>query len=290
MATLEQIQAKLKKLQAQAEALLAKKSQAAIDEIRSLMETHGLTAADIDAPAAGKKRGPKPVGKSVGVAKTSAVQYQDPKTGATWSGRGRAPGWIAKAKDRSKFLVDGSAVSLAPAAASEPKPAGNYVRGVQPEKYRDPKSGATWSGRGRAPAWLAGARDRSKFLIDGAAGSAQPVASSAASKPATKKAAAKKSKTASPKVVAKKAATKQLPAKAAVAANTKAAEQIAPAKKRVVVTSKKVATKKVALKKVPPKKLEVKRAAAKKTLIPKAPDAAGVAPVTAETMALQSAE
>ncbi|MFL9929950.1 H-NS family nucleoid-associated regulatory protein [Paraburkholderia sp. RL18-103-BIB-C] len=26
--------------------------------------------------------------------------------------------------------------------------------------YRDPKSGATWSGRGRAPAWLAGAKGR----------------------------------------------------------------------------------------------------------------------------------
>jgi len=120
MATLEQIQAKLKKLQAQAEALLVKKSQAAIDEIRSLMEKHGLTAADIDAPAAGKKRGPKPVAKSVRGAKTSAVQYQDPRTGATWSGRGRAPGWIAKARDRSRFLVGESALSSAAVAARQP--------------------------------------------------------------------------------------------------------------------------------------------------------------------------
>lgn len=44
------------------------------------------------------------------------------------------------------------------------------------------------------------------------------------------------------------------------------------------------------MKKVPPKKLDVKRTAAKKTLIPKAPDAAGVTPVTAEAPALQSAE
>jgi len=290
MATLEQIQAKLKKLQAQAEALLARKSQVAIDEIRSLMEKHGLTAADIDTPVAGKKRGLKPAAKSVRVDKTSTVQYRDPKTGATWSGRGRAPGWIAKVRDRNRFLVGESAVNPAPVSASKPKAAGNYVRGVQAAKYRDPKSGATWSGRGRAPAWLAGARDRSKFLIDGAADGAQPVASTAASKPATKKAAAKKSKAASPKVVAKDGATKRVPAKAAVAANTNAAEQTAPAKKRVVVTSKKVATKKVALKKVPPKKPVVKRAAAKKTLIPKATDAVGVAPVTAETPELHSAE
>ena len=31
-------------------------------------------------------------------------------------------------------------------------------------KYRDPQSGATWTGRGRAPRWLAD-QDREKFLI-----------------------------------------------------------------------------------------------------------------------------
>ena len=34
------------------------------------------------------------------------AKYRDPKTGATWSGRGRAPGWIAKAKSRDKFLIE----------------------------------------------------------------------------------------------------------------------------------------------------------------------------------------
>ncbi|MCA8274866.1 H-NS histone family protein [Burkholderia sp. AU30280] len=31
-------------------------------------------------------------------------------------------------------------------------------------KYRDPVSGAVWSGRGRTPRWMAG-QDREKFLI-----------------------------------------------------------------------------------------------------------------------------
>lgn len=31
-------------------------------------------------------------------------------------------------------------------------------------KYRDPDSGSTWSGRGRAPRWLGG-RNKSDFLI-----------------------------------------------------------------------------------------------------------------------------
>lgn len=33
-------------------------------------------------------------------------------------------------------------------------------------KYRDPVTGATWSGRARPPAWIKDAKDRSKFLID----------------------------------------------------------------------------------------------------------------------------
>ncbi|WP_322005187.1 H-NS histone family protein [Paraburkholderia tropica] len=37
-------------------------------------------------------------------------------------------------------------------------------RGPVAAKYRDPGSGATWSGRGKSPAWIAG-KDRTKFLI-----------------------------------------------------------------------------------------------------------------------------
>jgi DNA-binding protein H-NS len=38
-------------------------------------------------------------------------------------------------------------------------------RGERPPKYRNPLTGETWSGRGRAPKWLAG-RERDHFLID----------------------------------------------------------------------------------------------------------------------------
>jgi DNA-binding protein H-NS len=51
----------------------------------------------------------------------------------------------------------------------------------KPPKYADPKTGATWSGLGRTPAWIAGAKNRDDFLID------KP----AAGKPAAKKAVAK---------------------------------------------------------------------------------------------------
>ncbi|WP_408530539.1 H-NS family nucleoid-associated regulatory protein [Paraburkholderia nemoris] len=107
-------------------------------------------------------------------------------------------------------------------------------KGPQPALYSDPKSGATWSGRGRAPVWLAGARDRTKFLIDGAGGAAdaKPVVTKAVAKnaPTAKKAAARKSVSAN---APDKKATAKKPAPAAI--------EKAPAKKvrrkSVVVTA-----------------------------------------------------
>jgi DNA-binding protein H-NS len=164
VATLESLQSKIRKLEQQAEALIAKQSSTIIEKIRELMSTHGLTIADVDAHGGGKQRAKKSAGKSDKPAK-SAAKYRDAKTGVTWSGHGRAPAWIATAKNRDEFLVDGSAVAANVASASKTKAAGNYVRGPQPAMYRHPKLGATWSGRGRAPAWIAGAKDRNKFLI-----------------------------------------------------------------------------------------------------------------------------
>ncbi|SFZ80858.1 H-NS histone family protein [Devosia enhydra] len=36
--------------------------------------------------------------------------------------------------------------------------------GPAPQKYRDPETGATWSGRGKEPLWLRG-KDRTQFMI-----------------------------------------------------------------------------------------------------------------------------
>ncbi len=55
MPTLEQIQQKMKKLQVQADTLIAKKAQAAVDQIRKIMLTHGLTTVDIEAKAKVKR-------------------------------------------------------------------------------------------------------------------------------------------------------------------------------------------------------------------------------------------
>ncbi|WP_312589035.1 H-NS histone family protein [Comamonas terrigena] len=49
---------------------------------------------------------------------------------------------------------------LAP-SASKGKP---RVTGAVPAKYRDPATGATWTGRGKEPVWIRG-QDRDSFRI-----------------------------------------------------------------------------------------------------------------------------
>jgi DNA-binding protein H-NS len=174
MLTLEEIQAKMLKLQNQADALIAKGAQAALDQIRRIMLEHGLTTEDIEAKAKAKRDAkstngiaPKVRGKVAAPEKQPrSPKYLHPKTGATWTGHGRAPAWIAEVKDRSKFLIEASAdVALAESASpvskanTAAKKTSKAVTGAsthrgqrtgpQPAKYLDPKSGATWRGGGR---------------------------------------------------------------------------------------------------------------------------------------------
>src|ERR1700686_2736830 len=233
MPTLEQIQTKMKKLQVQADALIAKKAQAAVDQIRKIMLAHGLTTEDIEAKAKAKREGKAASGAAVS-AKSSKVsgslgskvppKYQHPKSGATWTGRGSAPAWIADVKDRTKYLIKNAAevaVSTAASAGSNAKTAVKKAsttdehrgqrKGPQPAKYLDPKTGAKWSGRGPAPAWLAAAKDRTRFLIAGVdAVATEARAASKASKPRSSAASgAVEKKAATKKVGAKKAVTKK---------------------------------------------------------------------------------
>ncbi|SAK58320.1 histone family protein nucleoid-structuring protein H-NS [Caballeronia hypogeia] len=195
MATLKQIQAKLKKLQAQAETLIADRAQAVLDDIRAMMERHGLTTADIDRHGKAAKR----------AAKKPGVAYPAP------AGRHEAMTKLAK-------------------------------KGKLPAKYRNPKTGETWSGWARPPAWIANVKDRSKFLID-----AEGVENAAKPKAAAKKAAAKKTSTAktavktATKTAAKKAKTTQTRAPAAKKAAAPAAKKTGAAKPAVKRTARKQA-------------------------------------------------
>lgn len=291
MATLESIQAKIAKLQAQAEAIVVSKSTVVLNKIRDLMEKHGISVADVDAHV-GKRRGRKAAG-TTGTA--ANAKYRDPKSGATWTGYGRAPQWIANAKDRNKFLVEGAAQAAAPVKA-EAKRAGNYKRGPQPALYRDPKSGATWSGRGRAPAWIANAKDRTRFLIADA-DSKTVEAPAAKKRPTAKKgAAAKKAAPAKQATTAKKAppaekaaASKTTPVKKATAAKKAATVKAvsttseATAAKKATVTRKAGAAKKATTRKAPTKKAAAANAQVQDTATAQAPNENTVSAVDQST-------
>jgi len=252
MATLEDIKVKIAKLQEQAEAIAKKQSLTVVTKIRDLMDKHGLSLADLESHFAGSKRRGHPAKSTTSVKSAGAAKYLDPKTGATWTGHGRAPAWIANAKDRSKFLIAGGADSPAKAGKGAAK-TGNYVRGPQAAKYRDPKTGATWSGRGRAPAWLAGTKSRAAFLIDGVGEVATKGA--AATKASPKKVSAKKAVTR--KAAAKKVATKKLAAEKAAA--------------RKIMAEKKPSVKKAASRKAPTKKAVAKKVAASAVALAETP-------------------
>lgn len=94
------LKAQLEALQERTEAARVSELEAVIAQIRGLVAEFGITEDQIY----GRKRATK----AGGAAKTaSAVEakYQNPKTGETWSGRGRAPLWIRDAKNRDRFLI-----------------------------------------------------------------------------------------------------------------------------------------------------------------------------------------
>jgi DNA-binding protein H-NS len=94
-----------------------------IEQIKGLIEKHQLTAADLglgveDGGVAGVRRTTKRAGAKK-AAKVGVPMYRDPKTGKTWTGRGKPPNWIAKAKDRTRFVIDGQVGTDTPAAPTK---------------------------------------------------------------------------------------------------------------------------------------------------------------------------
>ncbi|WP_342050419.1 MULTISPECIES: H-NS histone family protein [unclassified Cupriavidus] len=93
--------AQLASVNAQLERLRPTEVPKIVEGIQQLMQEYELSIEDI----AGKPSD-EPAGRAVPT-KTKAAprpKYRDPKTGQTWSGRGRAPAWIGKKPER--FLID----------------------------------------------------------------------------------------------------------------------------------------------------------------------------------------
>ena len=176
MSKLTAIKKQIAALEAQAERIAKAEMSSAVAKVKDIMAEFNLTIEHLTHAVVGKRAAKKAKGKAKAKS-VSVAKYADPKTGKTWSGFGRAPGWIAGAKNRDAFLVGKSALadSAAKAPAAAKKVAAKAAKAVKVAK------------KAAKPAPNKGAPAAKKASVVEAA----PVA--AKKKPAAKKASAKKS-------------------------------------------------------------------------------------------------
>jgi DNA-binding protein H-NS len=96
MTTYKELLAQRAELEKQIEAARKDALSSAIAQVRAIVAEYELTEEDVFS-----KKTPRAA--STGT-KTVAPKYRDPITGATWTGRGKPPLWIA-GKDRLNFLI-----------------------------------------------------------------------------------------------------------------------------------------------------------------------------------------
>ena len=101
MTTLQELLDQHAALDRQISAIRTSERSGAISVVRTLMAQHGLTVADVSgAHSASHNGAAKTAGKKV------APKYRDPGTGATWTGRGLKPKWMAAAVAAGKTPGD----------------------------------------------------------------------------------------------------------------------------------------------------------------------------------------
>jgi DNA-binding protein H-NS len=223
MVSLTSLEQKIAKLQQRADIERRKQSGKVVVQIHDLMARFGLSLTDLG-------KGPEKGSQKTAV--TDVVRRGRPPKAATLNG------------------------------SADIKHVG-FPKGKMPPKYRDPKTGAVWSGHARPPAWIAKVKDRTRFLINPADVAPKPTASKtigrtsaglSVTKTATKKTATKSVTTApakkavAKKVVAKKEAAKSLSStKPAASPKKTTSSGILSAVQKAI--AKQASTKKASLKK-----------------------------------------
>jgi DNA-binding protein H-NS len=146
MKTYSEIKAEIAKLEKQAEAVRKSEVAGVVAKIKAAIEAYGITAADLGLGRAAakavtnKKKGSKKTDASTGVPK-----YRDPKTGKTWTGRGKPPTWIAGVKNRDAYLI-GTQAAEAGATSSKGSTSGARKAKVTAKASGKKKSAPTKKG------------------------------------------------------------------------------------------------------------------------------------------------
>ncbi|CAM3786900.1 H-NS family nucleoid-associated regulatory protein [Bordetella tumulicola] len=114
-ATLQaKIEKEISKLQKKAEALQTKRRKPVIASIVASMREYNITPEEITAAFSGSTRTPRATTPRKSTAQAApkrqvAPKYRHPQTGETWSGRGKAPRWLAAEEaagnSRESFLI-----------------------------------------------------------------------------------------------------------------------------------------------------------------------------------------
>ncbi|WP_397476174.1 H-NS family nucleoid-associated regulatory protein [Pusillimonas sp.] len=104
------IQKEITRLQKQAQALQAKQRTPVIASIVRSMREYDISPEEITAAYNKKKTGRTGTTRPASAVKrTVPPKYKNPQTGATWTGRGKAPRWVsdaeAEGKSREQFLI-----------------------------------------------------------------------------------------------------------------------------------------------------------------------------------------
>jgi len=94
MATYAELRDQIAALEKQASAMRMQERASKIAEARALVKDYGMTASELG--LTGSRRSPSNAG---------VPKFRDPATGATWSGFGRKPGWLANVKDVEAFRI-----------------------------------------------------------------------------------------------------------------------------------------------------------------------------------------
>lgn len=123
MATYAQLKKQIEQLNKQADAARQLEKSGTLAKVREAIAAFELTVEEVFGTAAksAKKKTLKSAAPKRHTPKGAGqAKYRDPKSGAVWTGFGRAPLWLASVKDRTKFLI-------AQAPAAEVKPAEQVV-------------------------------------------------------------------------------------------------------------------------------------------------------------------
>ena len=135
MKTYKNLLGEINRLQTLAATRRRKEVGAVIADIRQKMADYGITLDELQAPVrkgkgggSGAKPG-RPKGKKAAKPKKKtakrkvAPKYKDPQSGATWSGRGLTPKWLAE-KEKAGAKREEFLIKAAPAQAAKGKARG----------------------------------------------------------------------------------------------------------------------------------------------------------------------